>query len=455
MRRLLQSFGKNAPLFFAFFSVLSTVFLFLGSVKTFAADKTPPLQEDFLYQKMKTLTPPAFKSPLLSEETDPGQQPTQPQPLKQKQRQAPEQETEQDSTKPNITVGGYFDIYGGATRYKNVPSHGGKSRLSSSLSGGKSDTKNVHRGNFFFDGDLFIAIEQSFSDDFSIGARADGKLYLDAQNTPHARLRSDDAYLQLLSEKFGRLMIGKADNAGVLMHYSAPKISPLGVDNSSLNRFLYFTGRKARRHERPTYPISTSLNGEGNDLKVNYFTPELYGLTFGVSYITKGDSYNKNLYIFQTGASHKAGYLASVGYLNTFDGVSVGLSGATAFYEGKDTRQNRREYSIGSNISYQDFTIGGAGRLIEYDSNKATQADGYAFNFGVSYNNHLFGADLTYIQGVTKSKPYKESLKVWQTSFIWHYKPELDIFLTWAHQKYGLNEKTTGQSILSGVSYTF
>ena len=361
-----------------------------------------------------------------------------------------------EKTGIDFTIGGYADIYGGATHYKDVLPGGENSAFQTETADGKErKTKNVNRGNAFFDGDLFIAAEKSFSEDFSVGARADGKIYLDAGNAPHARVRLEDAYMQLSSGTFGRLMVGKTDNAAVLMHYSAPDVSPLGVNDSNLNRFIYFPGRNIVRSERPTYPISTALNGEGNDFKINYFTPELNGFSFGVSYISKGDSYDKNLYVFQTGAEHKAGYLASAGYLNTFSGFGVGLSGAAAFYEGKEKHQDRMEYSVGANISYKDFTVGGAWRLIEYNSDKTDLKDGYAFNAGISYNNHLFGASAAYIQGVTKSKPYEETVKLWQTSFVWHYRPQLDLFLTLARQKYGLDRKITGISAVSGLSYTF
>lgn len=195
----------------------------------------------------------------------------------------------------------------------------------------------------------------------------------------------DESYLYLVSPKWGQLIIGDENNAGYLLHVTAPDggVSLDSGDLVNINAFsntanlLYFDS-----------PVgTTNLRLTDNDSgKFTYITPRYYGFQAGVSYVpmirTGGDDDNAIYFCGTNGLGcgsgtqgnnvtrnrYKNGIAGGLNYTNTWGMFGLQASGGIMYFEKGKTSANLvninsadlMAYNAGAQFSYGGFSVGGA-----------------------------------------------------------------------------------------------
>jgi outer membrane protein OmpU len=191
----------------------------------------------------------------------------------------------------------------------------------------------------------------------------------------------DESYLFLQSPTLGQLIIGDENNAGYLLHVTAPDggISLDSGDLCNLRAFETGTGTQqagygglgANLFDSPT--CTTNLRINDNDSgKFTYITPRFAGFQAGVSYIPtleSGGDNNSALTAVGTGDNGRNsglsnGVAGGINFTETFDGFGVQASGGAMWAESfsggaNGSNANLLAYNAGAQFSFAGVSVGG------------------------------------------------------------------------------------------------
>lgn len=202
---------------------------------------------------------------------------------------------------------------------------------------------------------------------------------------------------------FGRVLFGSEDGAGYLMHYDAPSPVPMySADSPNI------------------YPIGTTNTTRptmfSDSDKISYFTPRFAGFQLGASYVPDASS--------ETGAHSQyaptkleggldRGYSVAVNYVNKLGAVDLAVSAgynsaevgntqtytgayvfdaatggstktSTTAYTTASAAEDQTEYSLGAQVGFAGFTVGGGYRQ-QQDLGGVKDADAKTYSLGVKY----------------------------------------------------------------------
>jgi len=193
----------------------------------------------------------------------------------------------------------------------------------------------------------------------------------------------DEVYVQFQGG-FGRVQFGQIDGAMFQMHIAAPTT---------------FIGHGVNRPDHEMDPfdpvlfnnrIDTYGDLSGDNIKISYFTPQMNGFQFGASY-TPNRCKNHTGYSECVHPQFDRNHLeAAATWQGQFNNVSFGLSAGYGEGEGPDRREFR-DMTLGAEIGFGGFTIGGSYR----DGQEIDQEETH-WDAGVSYETGPWGFDLTY-----------------------------------------------------------
>jgi hypothetical protein len=192
----------------------------------------------------------------------------------------------------------------------------------------------------------------------------------------------DESYLFLQSPTMGQLLIGDENNAGYLLHVTAPDggISLDSGDLCNLRAFETGTGTQqagtfgglgANLFDSPT--CTTNLRINDNDSgKFTYITPRFAGFQAGISYIPNlesGGDNNSALTAVGTGdngrnSGLKNGVAGGLNFTETFGDFGVQASGGAMWAESfsggaNGSNANLVAYNAGAQFSVAGFSVGG------------------------------------------------------------------------------------------------
>ncbi|WP_420402697.1 porin [Nisaea sp.] len=198
--------------------------------------------------------------------------------------------------------------------------------------------------------------------------------------------------------QFGRLEIGKRDNAAAQMHYSAPDVG-LGINDSDIDDWIDNpTGGDADSAFKSTYLFL----GEDKGTKLSYYTPRFMDLQLGLSYTPEFER-DSNA---QPGEDlYHDGIALGVNYVRAF-GEETSLALAAGFMTASAPTASAKDaegYSLGFEVSHAGFTLGGS--YAKTDGNgaqgtdTATSLEGEGFDIGVSYAFDPMTVSLSYYKG--------------------------------------------------------
>lgn len=137
--------------------------------------------------------------------------------------------------------------------------------------------------------------------------------------------------------------------------------------------------------------------------KISYYSPRISGVQLGVSYTpdleergtANGFSGNGN----GNATSIKDIWNAGLNYQGQFQGVGVEAAATGEWGSNESTtRDDLRAYSLGVNVSYMGFTVGGSWADVpQFGQTKANNTDARYWTLGGAYEFGPFGASVTYL----------------------------------------------------------
>ena len=237
----------------------------------------------------------------------------------------------------------------------------------------------------------------------------------------------DESYM-FIEGTFGRILLGKTDSAGYLMHYGAPDVTFVNVNSGSMTAFIPFSGTVFGNLSNDAALIDTDEDDVpdtegllvGHDIfygtlgstylenraasgaqRLTYFTPRFAGFQLGLSYArdqltddqTQVNLDDSELHdIFDVGAN----------YVNSFGALNVVVSGRWGIgfddrdaVPGTDIGENPQVWATGLNLGYAGVTVGAS----YGEQNDAGIFDGRSWDAGIAYETGPWGVSFTYFNG--------------------------------------------------------
>jgi predicted porin len=291
---------------------------------------------------------------------------------------APQQAAAQDDGGISLDVGGYYEFY---------------YTLSS------QDTPDNVNDDYRSDrvrseGEIEFSGETTLDNGINVGINVQLEAYTTGDQI--------DEHYAFVEGSFGRFQIGAENSAPYAMHYAAPAVG-IAVNSPDYRPFATPGGN---------YATNTFVGGSSDANKLTYFTPRFAGVQFGASYApdtqnTSGASQGTGLILDESNVGGRA-YGAGINYVQSFNGIDVAASGGYELIEDDspagtvgvtgNTLDDRDEWSLGLNLGYAGFTVGGS-------YNQTEQLNGIerdVYDIGVAYNTGPWGASLTWLHGETE-----------------------------------------------------
>jgi hypothetical protein len=230
----------------------------------------------------------------------------------------------------------------------------------------------------------------------------------------------DESYLYIQGDSLGRIILGDENNAGYLLHVSAPD-GGISIDSGDMINDLFWANTQATSYFN-TALGTTNLRFNDNDSgKFTYISPRFAGFQIGASYIPQlepgGGDNNSSVYKIR-------GSAVAVDGLNNFDtgrdGVAAGLNFSENFggfgvqasvgWMGAETSGNDLSAgNAGLQVSYAGFSLGGAvnkafsgSQAVAAGNNGSETAefDSSSWIAGAAYEVGPYKVGISYMRGV-------------------------------------------------------
>ena len=213
----------------------------------------------------------------------------------------------------------------------------------------------------------------------------------------------DEVYIQF-DGGFGRVQFGQQDGAMDQMAVTAPSTfmghSHNDLEDRSMDPFAPLVGGGN--------PINTVGDLSGDSTKIIYFTPSMNGLQLGFSY-TPNPCKNTAGYAGCVWEEYGRNFWEISGsWQGTYNNVSFEFSGGYGQGEGYYYYDDPAEWTVGANIGFGGFTLGGsykdsnAERYSSWGldpqpiSSRGHQYDSTDWDVGVTYESGPWGFNLAY-----------------------------------------------------------
>lgn len=238
----------------------------------------------------------------------------------------------------------------------------------------------------------------------------------------------DESYLFLQGPSMGQIILGDENNAGYLLHVSAPDGGIVLDSGDFVNIDAWVNTGISSYFDTPVG--TTNLRLTDNDSgKFTYITPRFAGLQAGVSFIPQtesgGDDNNGAYYVRNANAGfqgtqvatarsrYKNGWAGGVNYTQSFGNIGVQSSlGAMYFDRGKQKPIGKNgsdlfAWNAGLQLSYAGFSVGGAYMDSPNKNTVQTQnttvgtysLGGYSWTVGAAYEFGPYKIGLDYMYG--------------------------------------------------------
>jgi predicted porin len=216
----------------------------------------------------------------------------------------------------------------------------------------------------------------------------------------------DESYLYVQSDSLGQLILGDENNAGYLLHVTAPN-GGISIDSGDMVSDDFWVNPGLNYFDRAT--ANTYLRFQDNDSgKATYITPRFAGVQLGVSFIPNYEPGNASNSSLKSGNNQiNNGWAGGLNYTEDFNGFGVQLS---AGYQYGDVAADSvtggdddlHAYSLGAQFAYAGFSFGGAYARGEGDMGGASA--GQRFNsrgwvIGTAYEMGPYTVGIGYMKG--------------------------------------------------------
>ena len=223
----------------------------------------------------------------------------------------------------------------------------------------------------------------------------------------------DESYLYVQSDSMGRLIIGDENNAGYLLHVTAPN-GGISIDSGDMISDDFFENTTGADWF-DTSLGTTNLRFNDNDSgKFTYISPRFAGFQLGASYIPQfepggGDDnsgiYKSTLAGVRTEDKQRNGVAVGANFREDFGGFGVQ---ASLGWLGAQTSDNDLSAAnAGLQLSFAGFSVGGAyvkafggTKSVDATGAEASEFDGDGWTAGGAYEIGPYKVGITYQRGV-------------------------------------------------------
>jgi len=216
----------------------------------------------------------------------------------------------------------------------------------------------------------------------------------------------DESYM-FIQGSFGEVDLGSENSAGYKMTYAAPDVTFLNVNSGSTTAFIPWSGSVTNNIGtsvatgsdvfRGTLGSTYIENDRNNDAqRITYYTPRFAGFQLGGSFARDAQQ-DSNA---QVNLDNITGNYIDLGanYVNSFGEFDVAASARWGIgFNDAAGADDPTVLAFGLNLGYAGFTIGGS--WAEQNNSSAGNADGTAWDAGISYETGPWGFSFTYFHG--------------------------------------------------------
>ena len=296
-----------------------------------------------------------------------------------------------------LSVGGYYQVYFTLRAQSDVDNEG--PGAGESLIGNDEEIRNI---DVTTDAEVFFNGSTTLDNGITVGV----SIQLEGATTGD----QIDEHFLYFSGNFGRLEVGANDGAANTMHYGAPSIQQLGIDDVTFFAIAPTSGNAVGSPQAVTI---TGISGDAN--KITYFTPRFSpGFQFGFSFTpeicdevpsggiqgtvvsdTEDDNFD-NVIDFGMNFLRQFGDVDlawSIGYQHAFregngtviqaaadDNATCAASNAQTSarlcINDPDFESGRDAFTTGFNIGFSGWTVGGGFKIDDFGlERESTQID--------------------------------------------------------------------------------
>ena len=223
----------------------------------------------------------------------------------------------------------------------------------------------------------------------------------------------DESYLYIQSDSMGRLILGDENNAGYLLHVTAPN-GGISIDSGDMISDDFWANVSGGDYFDTTLG-TTNLRFNDNDSgKFTYISPRFAGFQLGASYIPQfepgGGDDNNSIYKSDIAGERdedkqRNGVAVGANFTEDFSGFGVQLS--LWWLGAASTNNNLSAANGGAQFSYAGFTLGGAyvkafggTKTTDVSGNELEEFDGDGWTAGGAYEIGPYKVGITYQRGV-------------------------------------------------------
>ena len=234
---------------------------------------------------------------------------------------------------------------------------------------GDTDEKGIDRAT---DGSLALRVSRSFGD-VSVGAYAKGDLDDGADES--LEVSKSNVWVQ---GSFGRVVLGRADNAANAMHVAAPDVG-YGVNDTSIDSWIVDLSDEMGKGTA----FNSTFLGNSDRNSVSWYSPVMRNVRVAATYVPEGDEdMNESDEIFLA-----ASYSRAMGDVGATLSAGVGISE-------NDMDERDVAWSAGLNVDFKGLVVGGSLSMTE---NGMYESMGW--DAGASYAMGSMAVSLVYQNG--------------------------------------------------------
>jgi outer membrane protein OmpU len=215
----------------------------------------------------------------------------------------------------------------------------------------------------------------------------------------------DESYLYVKSDSLGMLIMGDENNAGYLLHVTAPN-GGVSIDSGDMINNTFWENPGLSLYDRAVGTTNLRF-GDNDSGKISYLSPRFAGIQVGASYIPNFDSGgDNNSGLKVNGNNINNGLAAGINWTEDFNGFGVQLSGGYLYGDnaadsvtGNDDDLNA--YNFGAQFSYAGFAFGGAYSRGDGGIGGTTgqRANSRAWTVGANYSVGPYVVGIGYMKG--------------------------------------------------------
>jgi hypothetical protein len=226
----------------------------------------------------------------------------------------------------------------------------------------------------------------------------------------------DESYLYIQGDSLGRIILGDENNAGYLLHVTAPD-GGISIDSGDMVNSAFWANTGITSQLNTALATTNLRFGDNDSGKFTYISPRFAGFQIGASYIPEfepgGGDTNTSIYKARgtafgpTKDSTRNGVGAGLNFSENFGGFGVQ---ASVGWLGAETSDNDLSAgNAGLQVSYAGFSLGGAvnkafsgSQTVAAGNNgsEVSEYDSWSYIGGAAYEVGPYKIGISYMRGV-------------------------------------------------------